>query len=26
MTAGAAWGKDIPANIAPPMKAFFEGK
>jgi thiol-disulfide isomerase/thioredoxin len=26
MITGAAWGEDIPANIAPPMKAFFEGK
>jgi thiol-disulfide isomerase/thioredoxin len=25
MITGAAWGEDIPANIAPPMKAFFEG-
>jgi thiol-disulfide isomerase/thioredoxin len=26
MITGTAWGEDIPANIAPPMKAFFEGK
>jgi thiol-disulfide isomerase/thioredoxin len=26
MITGAAWGEDVPANIAPPMKAFFEGK
>ncbi len=26
MITGAAWGEDIPANIAPPMKVFFEGK
>jgi hypothetical protein len=26
MITGAAWGEDIPANIAPPMKAFFDGK
>jgi thiol-disulfide isomerase/thioredoxin len=26
MITGAAWGEDIPANIAPPMKMFFEGK
>jgi thiol-disulfide isomerase/thioredoxin len=26
MITGAAWGEDIPANIAPPMKAFFEGE
>lgn len=26
MITGAAWGEDIPANIAPPMKAFFEGR
>jgi hypothetical protein len=25
MITGAAWGEDIPENIAPPMKAFFEG-
>ena len=25
MITGAAWGEDVPANIAPPMKAFFEG-
>jgi thiol-disulfide isomerase/thioredoxin len=25
MITGAAWGGDVPANIAPPMKAFFEG-
>jgi thiol-disulfide isomerase/thioredoxin len=25
MITGAAWGEDIPANIAPPMKEFFEG-
>jgi thiol-disulfide isomerase/thioredoxin len=26
MITGAAWGEDTPANIAPPMKAFFEVK
>jgi len=26
MITGTAWGEDVPANIAPPMKAFFEGK
>lgn len=26
MITGAAWGEDVPANIAPPLKAFFEGK
>jgi thiol-disulfide isomerase/thioredoxin len=26
MITGAAWGEDVPANIAPPMKAFFDGK
>ena len=26
MITGAAWGEDVPANIAPPMKAFFEGE
>jgi thiol-disulfide isomerase/thioredoxin len=25
MITGAAWGEDIPENIAPPMKTFFEG-
>jgi thiol-disulfide isomerase/thioredoxin len=25
MITGTAWGEDIPANIAPPMKTFFEG-
>ncbi len=25
MITGAAWGEDIPSNIAPPMKMFFEG-
>jgi thiol-disulfide isomerase/thioredoxin len=25
MITGAAWGEDIPENIAPPMKAFFDG-
>jgi hypothetical protein len=25
MITGAAWGEDVPANIAPPMKAFFHG-
>jgi len=25
MITGAAWDEDVPANIAPPMKAFFEG-
>ena len=26
MITGAAWGEDIPQNIAPPMKAFFAGQ
>ncbi len=26
MITGAAWGEDIPENIAPPMKAFFTGE
>jgi hypothetical protein len=26
MITGAAWGEDVPANIAPPMKAFFQGQ
>lgn len=26
MITGAAWGEDVPANIAPPMKAFFAGE
>ena len=26
MITGAAWGEDIPENIAPPMKAFFVGE
>jgi len=25
MITGAAWGEDVPANIAPPMKTFFQG-
>jgi hypothetical protein len=25
MITDAAWGEDIPANIAPPMKTFFQG-
>ncbi len=25
MITGAAWGEDVPANIAPPMKRFFNG-
>ena len=26
MVTGAAWGEDIPANMAPPLKAFFQRK
>jgi thiol-disulfide isomerase/thioredoxin len=26
MVTGAAWGEDIPANMAPPLKAFFQTK
>jgi thiol:disulfide interchange protein len=26
MITGAAWGEDVPANIAPPMKTFFQGQ
>ena len=26
MITGAAWGEDIPENMAPPLKAFFSGE